>query len=48
MAKEETKDVQRSGAGKGMEVTRPARALSPFDDMDRMFDRWFDYAFPRL
>ena len=47
MAKEETKDVQRSGAGKGMEVTRPARALSPFDDMDRMFDRWFDYAFPR-
>jgi HSP20 family protein len=47
MAKEESKEIQRSGAGKEGEVTRPARAVSPFEEMDRMFDRWFDYAFPR-
>jgi len=47
MAKEETKEIKRSGAGKEVEVTRPSRALSPFEEMDRMFDRWFDYALPR-
>lgn len=47
MAKEQTKEAQHSGAGKEMETTRPKRALSPFDDLDRIFDRWFDYAFPR-
>jgi HSP20 family protein len=47
MAKGETKEMQGSGAGKEVEVTRPSRAVSPFEEMDRMFDRWFDYAFPR-
>lgn len=44
MAKGETKDMQRSGAGRG-EAVRPARALSPFEGMDRMFDRWFENFF---
>lgn len=37
MAKEEKK------AGKEIEVSRPARALSPFEEMER----WFEGSFPR-
>jgi HSP20 family protein len=37
MAKEEKK------TGKEIEVSRPARVLSPFEEMDR----WFEHAFPR-
>lgn len=40
MAKEEKKE------GKEIEVSRPTRALSPFEEMDRMFDRWFENFFP--
>lgn len=40
MAKEEKRE------SKEIEVSRPTRALSPFEEMDRMFDRWFENFFP--
>ena len=43
MAKQETKEVTRSESGGNIEVSRPMRAITPFEEMDR----WFDNAFPR-
>ena len=43
MAKEEKKESKGSETGKEMEVKRPARIVSPFEDMDR----WFEGFFPR-
>jgi len=43
MAKEEKKESKGSETGKEIEVSRPTRALSPFEEMDR----WFEGFFPR-
>lgn len=43
MLKEEKHEGKASEGGKSVEVVRPVRALSPFEDMDR----WFDNFFPR-
>lgn len=47
MAKAETKEIQRSGAGKEVEAARPTRPLSSFEEMDRLFDHWFESFSPR-
>jgi HSP20 family protein len=44
MAKAETKEIQRSEAGKEIEATRP---LSSFEEMNRLFDRWLESISPR-
>lgn len=41
IAKEKAKEVQRSEKGKAMGVAHPTRALSPFEEMDRMFESFF-------
>ena len=43
MAKVETRETKPAEKGKEVEVIRPSRALSPFEEMDR----WFENAFPR-
>jgi len=43
MAKEDTKEIQRSEAGRSVEPARPVRAISPFDEMERLLEN----AFPR-
>lgn len=47
MAQEAKKEGKRSEAAKDIEVARPVRALSAFDEMDRMFDRWLEHFYPR-
>jgi HSP20 family protein len=41
MAKEAKRDVATSEKGQEVQRVTPARALSPFDEMDRMFDSFF-------
>ena len=43
MAKEDKHEGKGGEGGKAVELVRPTRALSPFDDMDR----WFENFFPR-
>jgi HSP20 family protein len=43
MAKAEAREGKTAEKGKEVEVIRPSRALSPFEEMDR----WFENVFPR-
>ena len=43
----EKKDIKRSEKGRDLEAIHPKRGLIPFEEMDRMFDRWFENFFPR-
>jgi HSP20 family protein len=47
MAKEKAKDIQRSESGKELEAGRPVHALTPFEEMETLFDRWLESSFPR-
>lgn len=47
MAKEEKKEIKRSKESKDVQATRSARALNPYEEMDRIFDRMFEGFFPR-
>ncbi|MGD8570580.1 MAG: Hsp20/alpha crystallin family protein [Gammaproteobacteria bacterium] len=39
--KEKAQEMQTSEKGKGVEVSRPMRALSPFEEMDRIMESFF-------
>lgn len=42
MADTNTTDVTRVEKGKDMQKAKPLSMLSPFEEMDRLFDRWFE------
>ena len=43
----ESKAMKESQKSTTASEVRPTRALTPFEEMDRMFERWFEHAFPR-
>lgn len=47
METETTKDIKVPETGQEIQTVRPERTLSPFDEMDRMFDRMLEGVFPR-
>lgn len=47
MAKDEKKESKKSKESKEMQTKGAGRALSPYEEMDRMFDRMLQGFFPR-
>jgi len=47
MAKEQQKEIKKSKESKDVQATRSARAMSPYEEMDRIFDRMFESFSPR-
>lgn len=45
-AVEKTKEMKKSEKGSEMDVVRPKTAISSFEEMDRLFDRWFENFIP--
>jgi len=47
MSTKEKKNIQESEKGKDVEVARPMPAVTPYEEMERLFNRWFEGISPR-